>query len=53
MQNNPNIDEKKLNMMKLRILKLEKDNQKTRAKTSDVMVEKIRAIIKDEIKKTY
>ena len=53
MQSKSNIDEKKLNMMKIKVLKLEKDNQKTRAKTNDVMVDKIRQIIKEEIKKNY
>lgn len=47
------IDEKKLNHMKLNILKVERDNLKTRDKTNDEMVETIRKIITDEVKKIY
>jgi uncharacterized membrane protein (DUF106 family) len=47
------IDQKKLNQMKLNILKLEQKNMKTREKTNDEMVESIRKIIADEIKKNY
>ena len=39
------LDEKKLNIMKIYILKLEQDNLKTREKTNDEMVETIRKII--------
>ena len=47
------LDEKKLNIMKIYILKLEHDNLKTREKTNDEMVETIRKIISDEINKKY
>lgn len=45
--------EKKLNAMKVKILKAERENLKTREKTNDQMVELIRRIIKDESKKNY
>lgn len=45
--------EKKLNAMKVKILKVERENLKTREKTNDQMVELIRRIIKDESKKNY
>ena len=45
--------EKKLNAMKAKILKAEKENLKTREKTNDQMVELIRTIIKSEAKKNY
>ncbi|MCB2291340.1 hypothetical protein LGK97_16560 [Clostridium sp. CS001] len=48
-----NVDQKKLNQMKLNILKIERDNIKTREKSNDEMVESIRKIISDEIKKNY
>ncbi|MBR2520113.1 MAG: hypothetical protein IKE46_10080 [Selenomonadaceae bacterium] len=41
----------RLNMMKLKILKLERENLKTQAKTTGAMVEQIRAIIKNEARK--
>lgn len=47
------IDEKKLNQMKLNILKAEHKNLKTREKSNDEMVEVIRRIIADEVKKNY
>lgn len=47
------LGEKQLNIMKIRILKLEKDNLKTGEKTTDQMVDGIRKIISDEISKTY
>lgn len=47
------IREKKLNAMKVKILKEERKNLKTREKTNDQMVELIRRIIKDESKKNY
>lgn len=46
-------DEKRLNSMKVNILRLEQENLKTREKTNDEMVETIRKIISDEIKKNY
>ena len=47
------IDEKKFHAMTFKILKLEKDNQKTREKAREKMIEKIRRIIIDEVKKNY
>lgn len=47
------LGEKQLNIMKIRILKLEKDNLKTRERTTDQMVDCIRKIITDEINKAY
>ena len=44
---------KKLNQMKVDILKAEQDNLKTRDKTTDAMVETIRKIIETEVKKSY
>ena len=45
--------EKKLNAMKVKILKAERENLKTREKTNDQMVEIIRSIIRNESKKNY
>ena len=53
MSNEQSINEKKLNTMKYKILEAEQKNLKTRAKTSDQMVETIRRIITDEAKKNY
>ena len=47
------IDEKRLNNMKVNVLRSEQENLKTREKTNDQMVEEIRKIIADEIKKNY
>ena len=47
------LDEKHLTAMKVNILELEKENLKTRDKTNDEMVEAIRKIISDELKKNY
>jgi hypothetical protein len=47
------LDEKRLTAMKVNILELEKENLKTRDKTNDEMVEAIRKIISDELKKNY
>lgn len=47
------LDQKRLNSMKVNILRLEQENLKTREKTNDEMVEAIRKIISDEIKKNY
>ena len=47
------LNEKKLNSMKVRILKAEQENQKTHDKTTDAMVETIRRIITEEAKKNY
>lgn len=53
MSNEKDINEKKLNTMKYKILKAEQENFKTREKTTDQMVETIRRIITDEAKKNY
>ena len=45
--------EKKINAMKAKILKAERENLKTREKTNDQMVDLIRTIIKNESKKNY
>ena len=47
------LDENKLNRMKLAILKAEQENLKTRDRGEEAMVELIRRIIIDEVKKTY
>ena len=47
------LNEKKLNTMKYKILKAEQENLKTREKNTDQMVELIRRIITDESKKNY
>ena len=47
------LDEKKLNMIKIRILALERENLKTQDKTHEQMADKIRSIIAEEVKKTY
>ncbi|MFF2875067.1 hypothetical protein ACFVR2_01965 [Gottfriedia sp. NPDC057991] len=47
------IDEKKLNQMKLSIIRLEHKNLKTREKSDAEMVDMIRKIISDEVKKNY
>lgn len=53
MSNEKELNEKKLNAMKYKILKAEQENLKTREKTTDQMVELIRRIITDESKKNY
>lgn len=47
------LNPKKLNQMKVDILKAEQDNLKTREKSNDTMVEVVRKIIENEVKKTY
>lgn len=47
------LNEKKLNQMKVDILKAEQDNLKTREKPTEAMVEAIRKIIVNEAKKSY
>lgn len=47
------LNQKKLNQMKVDILKAEQDNLKTREKTTDAMVDAMRKIIENEVKKTY
>ena len=53
MSNEQDVQEKRLNAMKYKILKTEQKNLKTREKTTDQMVETIRRIIMDEAKKNY
>ena len=45
--------EKRMNTMKVKILKAEQENLKTREKTNEQMVDTIRRIINDEAKKNY
>jgi len=47
------LNEKKLNQMKVAILKAEQDNLKTRERPNEEMVDVIRKIIVEEIKKAY
>lgn len=53
MSNEQEVQEKRLNTMKYKILKAEQENLKTKEKTNDEMVEQIRRIITDEAKKNY
>ena len=53
MSNEQDVQEKRLNAMKYKILKAEQENLKTREKTTEQMVELIRRIITDESKKNY
>ena len=53
MSNEMEVQEKRLNAMKVKILRAEQENLKTREKTSEQMVETIRRIIKDEARKNY
>ena len=53
MSNEQDVQEKRLNAMKYKILKAEQENLTTREKTTDQMVETIRRIIMDEAKKNY
>lgn len=53
MSNEKGIDPKKLNAMKMKILKAEQDNLRTKDKTTDAMVEQIRKIIATEAKKGF
>ena len=47
------IETKKLNAMKVKILQAEQDNLRTREKTSEAMVEEIRKIIRTEVQRNY
>jgi hypothetical protein len=47
------LNEKKLNQMKVAILKAEQDNLKTRERPNEEMVDVIRKIIVEEVKKAY
>lgn len=51
MSNEKGIDPKKLNAMKMKILKAEQENLRTKDKTTDQMVDHIRKIITTEAKK--
>lgn len=53
MSNEKGIDPKKLNAMKMKILKAEQENLRTKDKTTDAMVEHIRKIIATEAKKGF
>ena len=53
MSNQRDVQEKRLNAMKYKILKADQENLKTREKNTDQMVETIRRIITDEAKKNY
>jgi hypothetical protein len=53
MSNEQEVQEKRLNAMKYKILKAEQENLKTKEKTTEEMVELIRRIITDEAKKNY
>jgi hypothetical protein len=53
MSNENGVNEKKLSAMMYKILEAEEQNLRTRAKTNDEMVETIRMIIMDEIRKNY
>ena len=47
------LSKKKLEQMKLEILKAERGNLKTREKSTDAMIETIRKIIMAEAKKSF
>jgi hypothetical protein len=47
------IDEKRLNRMKLKILGAERENIKTRVESEQDMIEKVKKIIEEEVKKCY
>ena len=47
------LNPKKLEQMKVDILKLERENIKTREKSTDAMIETIRRIIVTETKKSF
>ncbi len=53
MSNEQEVQEKRLNAMKYKILRAEQENLKTKQKSTDEMVELIRRIITDEAKKNY
>ena len=53
MSNENGIDPKKLNEMKVKILRAEQANLRTREKTTDEMVENIRKIITSVAKKGF
>jgi len=47
------LNQKKLEQMKVEILKIERENLKTREKSTDAMIEAIRKIVVTETKKNY
>jgi len=47
------LNQKKLEQMKVDILKMERENLKTREKSTDAMIETIRKIIVTETKKSF
>ena len=47
------LNTKKLDQMKVEILKVERDNLKTREKSNEAMVETIKKIIVNETRKKY
>jgi hypothetical protein len=47
------LNQKKLEQMKVEILKVERDNLKTREKSTDAMVDALRKIIVTETKKNF
>jgi len=47
------LNQKKLEQMKVDILKMERENLKTREKSTDAMIETIRKIIVIETKKSF
>jgi len=53
MSNDSSINPKKLNAMKVKILRAEQENLKTREKTSEQMADHIRKIIAHEAKKSF
>lgn len=53
MSNEQEVQEKRINAMKYKILRAEQENLKTKQKSTDEMVELIRRIITDEAKKNY
>lgn len=53
MSNEKTIDSERLKVMKIRILKAEQENLRTKEKTSEEMVDLIRRIITTEAKKDY
>ncbi len=47
------LDEGRLNRMKVAILSMEQENLRTRRRSFEAMVEQILRIVADELKKTY
>lgn len=53
MSNENGLDPKKLNAMKVKILRAEQENLRTGVKTAEAMAEQIRRIIASEVKKGF